>query len=75
LYYPNNGLALSSPKQIGHGWGSFSQVFASDFSGDGHADVLGVNAEADLWYYPNNDLALSSPTRIGNAWSSFTHVM
>jgi hypothetical protein len=75
LYYPNNGLALSSPKQIGHGWGSFTHVMAADFSGDGHADVLGVNADGDLLYYPNNDLALSSPKQIGHGWGSFTHVM
>ncbi|MER5264491.1 FG-GAP-like repeat-containing protein [Actinosynnema sp. NPDC002837] len=75
LYYPNNGLALSTPKQIGHGWGSFSQVTAADFSGDGNADVLGVSAAGDLLYYPNNGLALSSPKQIGHGWGSFSHVM
>ncbi|TQM84743.1 VCBS repeat protein [Saccharothrix saharensis] len=75
LYYPNNGLALSTPKQIGHGWSSFSHVMAADFSGDGHADILGVNANGDLLYYPNNGLALSTPKQIGHGWSSFSHVM
>ncbi|HET9141156.1 peptidoglycan DD-metalloendopeptidase family protein [Actinophytocola sp.] len=46
----------------------------SDFSGDGHADVLGVNAEGNLLYYPNNGLALSAPTQIGNGWGSFSQV-
>ncbi|KOX27952.1 hypothetical protein ADK67_12640 [Saccharothrix sp. NRRL B-16348] len=75
LYYPNNRLALSTPKEIGHGWGGFQQVVSADFSGDGHADVLGVNAEGDLLYYPNNDLALSAPKQIGHGWSGFKHVM
>lgn len=47
----------------------------SDFSGDGHSDVLGVNADGDLLYYPNNGLALSPHTRIGFGWDTFTHVM
>ncbi|MEV1144870.1 VCBS repeat domain-containing M23 family metallopeptidase [Micromonospora sp. NPDC049799] len=47
----------------------------SDWSGDGHADVLGVDSAGDLWYYPNNGLALSTRTKIGNGWGSFKHVM
>jgi hypothetical protein len=49
----------------------------SDFSGDGHADVLGVNADGTLMYYPNNNLTLSSSTarQLGHGWGSFTHVM
>jgi hypothetical protein len=74
FYYPNNGLALSPPVQIGHGWNTFRHVMAADFSGDGHADVLGVNAEGDLLYYPNNGLALSPPVQIGHGWGAFTQV-
>ncbi|MEV4619940.1 VCBS repeat domain-containing M23 family metallopeptidase [Asanoa sp. NPDC049573] len=47
----------------------------SDFSGDGAADVLGVNAAGDLLYYPNNNYALSTPIKIGNGWGTFKHVM
>ncbi|MEV0272513.1 VCBS repeat-containing protein [Hamadaea sp. NPDC050747] len=49
----------------------------SDFSGDGHSDVLGVDSTGDLWYYPNNNLALSTTTRkqIGQGWGTFKHVM
>ena len=70
MYYPNNGLTISSStaRQLGIGWGSFEHVMAADFSGDGHADVLAVNAAGDLLYYPNNGLALSSSTRIGIGW-------
>ncbi|GAB3431423.1 FG-GAP-like repeat-containing protein [Actinophytocola sediminis] len=49
----------------------------SDFSGDGHSDVLGVNAAGELWYYPNNGLNLSTGTakQLGHGWGSFKHVM
>ena len=40
----------------------------SDFSGDGYADVLGVNATGDLMYYPNNGLALSASTPAARPW-------
>ncbi|WP_290057361.1 VCBS repeat domain-containing M23 family metallopeptidase [Amycolatopsis solani] len=48
----------------------------SDFSGDGYADVLGVNAAGELVYYPNNGLAVSDSTaqRIGQGWGTFRHV-
>ncbi|MFD0431115.1 FG-GAP-like repeat-containing protein [Streptomyces zhihengii] len=47
----------------------------SDFSGDGAADVLGVDASGSLLYYPNNGFKLSAPTRIGQGWGAFKHVM
>jgi hypothetical protein len=49
----------------------------SDFSGDGHADVLGVTADGTLTYYPNNNLTISSSTArpLGTNWDSFRHVM
>ncbi|MFD8821611.1 peptidase M23, partial [Streptomyces sp. NPDC059605] len=65
---------LSSPVKIGHGWGTFKHVFASDFSGDGRADVLGVDASGNLLYYPHNGTGLSSPVKIGHGWGTFKHV-
>jgi hypothetical protein len=49
----------------------------SDFSGDGFADVLGVNAAGDLMYYPNNgiDVADSTARRLMTGWGTFRHVM
>ncbi|MYS34225.1 peptidoglycan DD-metalloendopeptidase family protein, partial [Streptomyces sp. SID4920] len=47
----------------------------SDFSGDGVADVLGVDASGNLQYYPNNGYKLSSPSRIGQGWGAFKRVM
>jgi hypothetical protein len=49
----------------------------SDFSGDGAADVLGVNAGGALMYFPNNNYAISSATarQLASGWGSFRHVM
>jgi hypothetical protein len=47
----------------------------SDWSGDGYADVLGIDAAGLLWYYPNNQLRLSARQPIGNGgWGTFRHV-
>jgi sugar lactone lactonase YvrE len=48
---------------------------AADWSGDGHADVLGVDAAGDLLYYPHNGNGLSSPVTIGHGFQSFTSVV
>ncbi|WP_407567192.1 peptidoglycan DD-metalloendopeptidase family protein [Polymorphospora sp. A560] len=47
----------------------------SDFSGDGAADVLGVDASGNLWYYPHSGADLATPVKIGHGWSTFKHVM
>ncbi|WP_290057360.1 FG-GAP repeat domain-containing protein [Amycolatopsis solani] len=48
----------------------------SDFSGDGYADVLGVNSAGDLMYYPNNGLNVSDSTarRLDTGWGAYSHV-
>jgi hypothetical protein len=52
-------------------------MFASDFSGDGHADIFEVNTAGDLVYYPNNNLTVSDATsrKLGGNWASSIHVM
>ncbi|MEV4753623.1 VCBS repeat-containing protein [Micromonospora sp. NPDC049559] len=46
----------------------------SDWSGDGHADLLAVDPGGALWYYPNNQLRLSGRELLGEGWASFLHV-
>ncbi|MEU8179081.1 FG-GAP-like repeat-containing protein [Microbispora hainanensis] len=46
----------------------------SDFSGDGHADVLGVDVAGNLRYYPNNNNSLGGYTIIGTGWGDFRQV-
>ncbi|OCI31133.1 peptidoglycan endopeptidase RipA precursor [Oerskovia enterophila] len=47
----------------------------SDWSGDGYADVLGVDTSGDLWYYPNNGLGLASRGWLQGGFQGFTQVM
>ena len=49
----------------------------SDFSGDGHADILAVDAAGKFWYYPNNGNKISSTTKrqIGSSWHTWKYVM
>jgi hypothetical protein len=46
----------------------------SDFSGDGHADLLAVDGAFNVRYYPNNNNSLSGYTTIGSGWGNFTNV-
>lgn len=48
---------------------------AGDWSGDAHADVIGVDVRGDVWYYPHNGNGLSARVKIGSGLASFTHVM
>ncbi len=73
-YYPHQGSGLSSPVQIGNGWGTFKHVMAADWSGDGAADVLGVDSGGYLRYYANNAQRLSSGVQLGHGWGTFKHV-
>ena len=75
LYYPHSGNGFGTPKQIGHGWGTFKHVMTSDWSGDGHADVLGVDSAGKLWYYPHSGSGLGTRVQIGQGWGTFPHVM
>ncbi|HEY1175092.1 MAG TPA: hypothetical protein VGF17_02965, partial [Phytomonospora sp.] len=61
--------------KIGHGWGTFKHVIASDWSGDGHADVLGVDSGGGLFYYPHSGTGLASPVKIGHGWGTFRFVI
>jgi hypothetical protein len=48
----------------------------SDFSGDGYADVLGVDGSRHLQYYPHNGSTLTGPFQLAPAWDwgDFRHV-
>ncbi|MFC7469938.1 hypothetical protein ACFQVA_23830 [Actinomadura keratinilytica] len=48
---------------------------ASDWSGDGHADVLGVDSGGKLWYYPHNGKGFGPRKQLGHGWQSFRFVM
>ena len=46
----------------------------SDWSGDGFADVLGVDQNGVLYYYPNNGQKLTGKVKIGEGFGSYPHV-
>ena len=47
---------------------------AADWSGDGKADILGVDAQGRLWYYPHSGNGFGARKQIGHGWQSFRHV-
>ncbi|WP_187414922.1 FG-GAP repeat domain-containing protein [Nonomuraea sp. PA05] len=74
LYYPNNGLRLTGPSQIGDGWSRFRHVKAGDWSGDGFADVLGIDTDGYLFYYPHNGNRLDGPIPFGHFSRATRHL-
>jgi hypothetical protein len=50
-------------------------VVAADFSGDGHADILAVDAAGDLWYYPHSGNGFGARVQIGHGFGSCTFVL
>ncbi|WP_163509648.1 glucosaminidase domain-containing protein [Fodinicola acaciae] len=89
-YYPNSSKstgafvpALGARTQVGNGgWQSFQRVVSADFSGDGYADVLGVDSGGQLWFYGNTSRttgtfvpSLGARVQVGNGgWQSFRFV-
>ncbi|MGW9345166.1 peptidase M23, partial [Streptomyces albidoflavus] len=61
--------------QLGHGWGSFRHVMAADWSGDGKADILGVDSGGKLWYYPHTGKGFGPRKQLGHGWQNFRFVM
>ncbi|MGW6930095.1 FG-GAP-like repeat-containing protein [Lentzea sp. NPDC054927] len=59
-YFPNNinsnpgGRPFTTSTQVGVGFQAFTQLRAGDVSGDGYADLIGVQADGSLHYLPNN---------------------
>ncbi len=84
-YYANGlGSGAATPygggTVLGSGFQVFRTVAAADVSGDGHADLLGVNGVGDLYYYPDNSgsnpghLPYAGGIQIGRGWQSYVSV-
>ncbi|WP_394614777.1 FG-GAP repeat domain-containing protein [Lentzea sp. JNUCC 0626] len=58
VYFPNNINSGNGPYgagiDIGTGFQEFSDIVLGDFSGDGYADLIGMQANGTLVYFPNN---------------------
>jgi hypothetical protein len=81
--FPNNiGVSPDRPYgynvDIGQGWGGFVSLLAADVSGDGSADVLGVDPDGQMRYYPNNSgsnpggLPFTGGLVVGVGWQGLT---
>jgi hypothetical protein len=69
------GFNPATGTKIGAGWGIFAKVFSpGDFTGDRHADILGVKANGDLYQYLGNGtggFATMLGTKIGAGWGMY----
>ena len=70
--YAGDGTGRLLPgRQIGTGWGGFTQVVApGDWDGDHHADLLALRrSDMTLWLYPGDGRGGFRPERrIGTGW-------
>ncbi|MFE5593341.1 FG-GAP repeat domain-containing protein [Streptomyces sp. NPDC056549] len=75
--YKGTGSATSpfaGRVRIGTGWGTYTMLAApGDLSGDGKADLLGVNAAGDLYRYlgTGTDAAISPRVKIGHGFQTY----
>ncbi|MFC0027955.1 FG-GAP-like repeat-containing protein [Micromonospora chaiyaphumensis] len=75
---PNTGgtgmSTFGTPMKIGQGWDGWRWDI-HDWTQDGLADVMGVDASGQLWAYPNVNGAPTYATRkrVGVGWTDYTH--
>ncbi|MEV0310285.1 FG-GAP-like repeat-containing protein [Nonomuraea fuscirosea] len=74
--------AGSEPREVGHGWGGFSNVIPADVTGDGFTDLLTVDTAGKLMLYSNNfvrdngqPFTGSEPREVGHGWGGFSKVI
>ncbi|MGW2018206.1 FG-GAP repeat domain-containing protein [Streptomyces sp. NPDC001927] len=62
--------------KIGSGWNTYTKLVApGDLTGDGKADLLGINAAGELWRYSPSGAASFGPrVKIGTGWQIYTSV-
>jgi hypothetical protein len=88
LYYYANNIntntghkPFTDGKYIGEGFGAFRLLRSGDVSGDGHADMIGVQGDGSLHYFPNNingdanGWPYSSGINIGGGFEEFTDIV
>ncbi|MEV0159771.1 FG-GAP repeat domain-containing protein [Nonomuraea fuscirosea] len=89
MLYSNNFVrdngqpyAGSEPREVGHGWGGFSNVIPADVTGDGFTDLLTVDSAGKLMLYSNNfvrdngqPFTGSEPREVGHGWGGFARII
>ena len=80
--YPANGAGWwinGNGQQIGgNGWSFPTLLYPGDFSGDGHPDILAVDANGKLWLYRGDGAGAflaGVAQQVGEGWSGFRFVL
>ncbi|MFI1397408.1 FG-GAP repeat domain-containing protein [Streptomyces sp. NPDC020681] len=74
--YAGTGSATAPFKArtlIGSGWNTYNKLAApGDLTGDGLADIVGVNAAGELYRYDANGFgAFKAKAKVGNGWNTY----
>jgi hypothetical protein len=75
LYRTNSDLSFSSSR-VGGGWGTKDLAAATDFNGDGNADIIAadrVTGDLGLWT-GKGDGGFNSYRKIGHGWSNMAQL-
>lgn len=80
-HYPadpeTGGYSGSSRVRVGSAWQSMNALLApGDFSGDGHADLIGRDTSGTLWLYPGDGAGgYGARAKIGNGWGAYNTLL
>lgn len=78
MLYRGNGRGswITGYPQVGSGWNVMNAIiYAGDFNGDNHGDIIARRTDGTLWLYPTNGASgWGAPRQIGNGWNIFTAI-
>jgi hypothetical protein len=74
LYQTHTGLTrfYSPYPKVGNGWQDYKLLPAGDMSGDGRADILGINPAGNLYLYKGlGQGRFATKVKVGNGWAGY----
>ena len=72
------GVVQDPGQQIGSGWGAFTALLATEFSGDGRSDLLARRSDGGLLMYRGNarsGFVTGTGEVVGSGWQDFTALL
>ncbi|HYI20959.1 MAG TPA: VCBS repeat-containing protein [Solirubrobacteraceae bacterium] len=72
------GVVQDPGRQIGSGWGAFTALLATEFSGDGRPDLLARRSDGGLIMYRGNarsGFVTGTGEVVGSGWQDFTALL
>jgi hypothetical protein len=81
VYFRSNGFKQIDPgtaQVVGSGWNGFTSIVAaSNFTGDGRPDLIGVRPDGSLWLYERTATGWlnGGGVQIGGGFNQFTNLM